>query len=310
MSEERKIRSKNCPEFLKKGDTIGVISTARKISREELQPAIYLLEDLGYKCKLGQNLFLQDNQFAGTSLERASDLHDMFADKSVKAILCARGGYGTVQLIPHLDLDIISKNPKWLIGYSDVTVLHSFLHENTQVQSLHATMPINFALYQKTDLPISSMFNILEGKEFKYEISSSVMNKTGIAEGVIVGGNLSILYSLRGTNADVDTDGKILFIEDLDEYLYHIDRIMMNLKIGGKLKDLKALIVGGMNDMNDNDTPFGKSAKEIIRDAVGEYDYPVLFDFPAGHIHNNYALPLGRNVKLEINSDITVLSSY
>ena len=291
--------SHQAPNLLSKGDTIGIISTARKISLEELKPAIKLIESLGYKYKLGKNLFKIDNQFAGTKEERAEDLHGAFLDSDIKAILCARGGYGTVQLLSLLDLELIRKNPKWLIGYSDVTVMHSYLHCNTNLQSLHASMPINFKDYNTESESINSLFSVLEGQTVSYKIPISDLNKEGNAEGVIIGGNLSIIYSLRGTLADLDTDGKILFIEDLDEYLYHIDRIMMNLKIGGKLDNLKALVIGGMSDMNDNDTPFGKSAKQIIYDLVKEYDYPIIFDFPAGHISENYAIPMGRQVSIK-----------
>ena len=286
------------PIALSKGDTIAIVSTARKISLEELQPAIKLIESLGYQYKLGQNIFNVENQFAGTRTERAADLQNAFDDTKVKAILCARGGYGTVQLLPFLDLEKINKNPKWLIGYSDVTVLHSFLHNNSNMQTLHASMPINFKDYNTESQSIRSLFSVLEGRSVSYKIPIAKYNRKGDAEGVIVGGNLSIIYSLRGTLADLDTDNKILFIEDLDEYLYHIDRIMMNLKIGGKLKKLKALVVGGMSDMNDNDTPFGRSAKQIIYDAVEEYNYPLIFDFPAGHISENYAIPMGRKIQI------------
>jgi len=295
------IQACKTPENLSMGDTIGIISTARKISKEEISFAKKIINDAGYKFILGKNLFGHYHQFSGTAEERAEDLNDMFADKKVKAILCARGGYGTVQLLPLLNQQQIKENPKWLIGYSDVTVLHSYLHQQFQMQTLHATMPINFASYTSTDLPITSMFDILKGKSLSYKISATKFNKEGKAEGVLVGGNLSILFSLRGTLADIDTDGKILFIEDLDEYLYHIDRMMMNLKIGGKLKNLKALIVGGMSDMNDNVIPFGKTAKEIIYDAVKTYNYPLIFDFPAGHIHNNWALPFGKKVKIKVD---------
>ena len=288
------------PKSLKKGDTIAIISTARKISKEELQAAINIIEALGYKYKLGKNLFKIDHQFAGTPQQRVSDLHDMYLDKDVDAILCARGGYGTVQLLPLIDNNIINQNPKWLIGYSDVTVLHSFINVNSKMQSIHASMPINFKDYTIKSKSITSLFGLLEGEKNNYSIAPSKYNVKGEAEGEIVGGNLSIIYSLRGTPADIETKDKILFIEDLDEYLYHIDRIMMNLKVGEKLSQLKGLVVGGMSDMHDNDTAFGRSAKQIILDAVKEYNYPVLFDFPAGHITENYALPLGRKVKISV----------
>ena len=290
---------------LKKNDTIGIISTARKISLPEIQAAIDIIDEKGYHVALGKNLFKEDRQFSGTVAERSEDLQTMLDDKNIKAILCARGGYGTVQIAPFLNFERFAKNPKWIIGYSDVTVLHSYIHQQLNIPTLHATMPINFQDYNINSEPIVSLFNVLEGKKNTYKIPYHKLNKKGKAEGIIVGGNLSILYSLRGTPADIDCDNKILFIEDLDEYLYHIDRMIMNLKWSGKLKNLKALIVGGISDMNDNAIPFGKSAKEIIRDAVEEYDYPVLFDFPAGHIKNNNALTLGAPVQISVDDEFS-----
>ncbi len=286
------------PKALKKGDTVAIVSTARKISAEEIQPAVKLLEERAYKCHLSQHLFNEEHQFSGTDEQRAQDLMEAFSNPNISAILCARGGYGTVRLLPYLDLKVIKHHPKWLIGYSDVTVLHALLHQKLSMASLHASMPINFPSYQQKDKPIETLFAAIQGEPLEYKIPVHPYNRQGAAEGILVGGNLSIIYSLRGTDIDFDTDGKILFIEDLDEYLYHVDRMMMNLKIGGKLSKLKALIVGGMSDMNDNAIPFGKTAKDIVRDAVAEYDYPVVFDFPAGHIHDNYALPMGRLVRL------------
>lgn len=303
MQKINKIESFIAPPNLEAGATIGIVATARKVSFEELKPALFIINKLGYKVKFAQHLFEENNQFSGTDLQRSSDLMDLFEDKEVSAILCARGGYGTVRLLPYLNLEIIKRNPKWLIGYSDVTVLHSFIHHSIHWQTIHGSMPINFSSYQETDQTISSLFQILEGKPTSYIIEASSENRFGNAEGILVGGNLSILYSLRGTFADIDTNGKILFIEDLDEYLYHIDRMMMNLKLGGKLENLKALIVGGMSDMNDNLIPFGKTAKEIIVEAIEPYSYPVIFDFPAGHIHNNLALPFGRTIRVLSNSE-------
>lgn len=296
------------PPNLSVGDTIGIVSTARKISKEEIAAAKRIIQDLGYKVVFGNHLFGEYHQFSGTAEERAEDLNDMYVNPDIKAILCARGGYGTVQLLPLLKQEYIKKNQKWLIGYSDVTVLHSYLHQQHNIQTLHATMPINFSSYTIDDEPIISMFKVLKGESLIYKLPTNSLNIKGEAEGVLVGGNLSILYSLRGTLADIDTQGKILFIEDLDEYLYHIDRMMMNLKVGDKLKNLKALIVGGMSDMNDNAIPYGQTAKEIILDAVREYNYPVIFDFPAGHIQKNFALPLGQIVRLTVENDNTQLT--
>jgi muramoyltetrapeptide carboxypeptidase len=287
------------------GDKIGIISTARKISLEELKPSIKLLEEWGLKVVFGKNLFEEDNQFSGTVSQRSSDLQSMIDDDSIKAILCARGGYGTVQIIDKVDFSHLIKNPKWIIGYSDVTVLHSHLHQ-LGITSLHATMPINFE--KNTPKALESLKSALFGLGNLTEINHHHFNRFGKVEGEIVGGNLSILYSLLGSDSDINTDGKILFIEDLDEYLYHIDRIMMNLKRNGKLKNLKALIIGGMSDMNDNTIPFGKTAEEIILEYIKEFDFPVCFNFPAGHLADNRCIRLGGKSVLEVNKNGVSLS--
>ena len=260
------------PEKLKIGDKIGVISTARKITLDELAPAIKTIESWELKVELGSNLFEADNQFSGTIEQRSTDLQTMIDDDSIKAILCARGGYGTVQIIDNIDFSKLKNKPKWIVGYSDVTVLHSHLNK-LGIASLHATMPINFKTNAKESL--ASLKNGLFGNENNILCGPHPFNKFGKVEAEFVGGNLSILYSLLGSNSDVDTDGKILFIEDLDEYMYHVDRMMMNLKRNGKLKNLKALIIGGMSDMNDNTIPFGKTAEEIILEYIKEFDFPV-----------------------------------
>ena len=287
------------------GDKIGIISTARKISMEELKPSIKLLEEWGLKVVFGKNLFEEDNQFSGTVTQRSSDLQSMIDDDSIKAILCARGGYGTVQIIDKVDFSHLIKNPKWIIGYSDVTVLHSHLHQ-LGITSLHATMPINFE--KNTPKALESLKSALFGLGDLTEINHHHFNRFGKVEGEIVGGNLSILYSLLGSDSDINTEGKILFIEDLDEYLYHVDRIMMNLKRNGKLKNLKALIIGGMSDMNDNTIPFGKTAEEIILEYIKEFDFPVCFNFPAGHLADNRCIRLGGKSVLEVNKNGVSLS--
>ena len=293
------------PEKLKVGDKIGVISTARKITIEELSPAIKTLESWGLKVVLGVNLFQEDDQFSGTVEQRTADLQSMIDDNSIKAILCARGGYGTVQIIDSIDFTNLKKNSKWIVGYSDVTVLHSHLN-NLGIASLHATMPINFKSNTKESL--SSLKNSLFGNLNSIECKAHPLNKFGKIEGEIVGGNLSILYSLLGSHSDIDTAGKILFIEDLDEYLYHIDRMMMNLKRNGMLGKLKGLIVGGMSDMNDNSIPFGKTAEQIILEYTKNYDFPICFGFPAGHLSDNRCVRLGINSVLEINKNGVSLS--
>lgn len=294
------------PPFLKQGDKVAIVAPARKVSKEEMQSAIELLTNWGLQVVLGGNLFHEQNQFSGTDDERAADLQTMLDDTSVKAIIAARGGYGTLRIIDKLDFTIFKKHPKWIVGYSDVTVLHS--HINTLgIATLHGTMPINFT---KNAEATESLQKALFGESLIFEISAHPLNKAvsqTTVECEIVGGNLSLLYALAGSVSDIDTKNKILFIEDLDEYLYHIDRMMLNLKRAGKLSRLKVLIVGGMTDMKDNTIPFGKTAEEIILDAVKEYDYPVIFGFPAGHIDNNRAVYFGKEAKLTFaNSTITL----
>ena len=287
------------PSKLTRGDKIGIISTARKISLEELSPAINTLESWGLEVVLAENLFEEDNQFAGAVKQRTTDLQSMINNDKIKAILCARGGYGTVQIIDNIDFTNLKKNPKWIVGYSDVTVLHSHLH-NLGVASMHATMPKNFATNTKDAL--KSLKKSLFREETIVECDPHPFNKKGRIEAEIVGGNLSILYSLLGSDSDIDTDGKILFMEDLDEYLYHIDRMIMNLKRNGKFENLKALIVGGMSDMHDNDIPFGKTAEQIILEHTKDYDFPICFGFPAGHINDNSAIVFGVKSLLEISA--------
>jgi muramoyltetrapeptide carboxypeptidase len=293
------------PKKLRIGDKIGIISTARKITLEELTLAIKTLESWGLQVVLGSNLLGVDNQFSGTIQQRSADLQSMIDDKSIKAILCARGGYGTVQVIDNIDFSNLKKNPKWIVGYSDVTVLHS--HLNTLgLASLHATMPINFETNTKESL--ESFKKALFGIKDKIECKAHPYNKYGKVEGEVVGGNLSNLYSLLGSDSDINTDGKILFIEDLDEYLYHMDRMIMNLKRNGKFTKLKGLIVGGMSDMNDNAIPFGKTAEEIILEHTKDYDFPICFGFPAGHLTDNRCIRLGVESVLEINENGVSLS--
>jgi muramoyltetrapeptide carboxypeptidase len=285
------------PTYLKKGDKIGIIATARKISETELAPALKIIEENGLIPVLGKNLFHSYHQFSGTDAERCADLQAMLDDNSIKAIIIARGGYGTVRIIDKIDFSNFKKNPKWIVGYSDITVLHAHINKMLGIATLHATMPINFL---QDTYATETLFKALFGEKLHYEFVAHKLNRKGNAEGELVGGNLSILYALSGSISDINTNDKILFIEDLDEYLYHIDRMMMNLKRSGKLSNLKALIVGGMSDMKDNTVPFGKTAEEIIAEHVEEYSYPVCFGFPAGHIKNNYALKMGAIAKLNI----------
>ena len=288
------------PKYLQKNDTVAIVSTARKISLAEIQPAIELLKSWGLKVIVGETIGLEANQFAGNDAQRTSDFQRMLDNPTIKAIWCARGGYGTVRIVDGLDFTEFKKHPKWIVGYSDITVLHSQLH-NLGYKTLHATMPLDIA--KCSDESHISLKKALFGESLNYEIAASSANKIGKASGELIGGNLSILYSLLGSNASLKTDGKILFIEDLDEYLYHIDRMLMNLKRNGYFYNLNGLIIGGMTDMHDNTIPFGKNAKEIILECVAEYNFPVVFDFPAGHLNDNRALIFGEKVNLEIDKN-------
>jgi muramoyltetrapeptide carboxypeptidase len=287
------------PSYLRKGDLILLIATARKTNPELIQPAIDTLKGWGLKVELSPYLFREQNQFAGSDEERAAGLQWALDHPEAKAILVTGGGYGTVRIIDKVNFKAFKKNPKWIAGYSDVTVLHSRLNE-LKIQSIHSTMAFQFAKNEEATL---SLKKALFGEKIKYPVQPHSLNRIGKAEAEVVGGNLSLLYALAGSVDDISTKNKILFIEDLDEYLYHIDRMMMQLKRSGKLKHLRGLIAGGMNDMKDNAVPFGKNAEEIIFDAVKEYDYPVCFGFPAGHIADNFALYLGRKTTLSVGKN-------
>ena len=288
------------PPYLKQGDKVAIVATARKITHEEIKPALQTLESWGLQVVLGGNLFKVDNQYAGTDEQRCADLQTMLDDKSIKAIIFARGGYGTVRIVDNLDFTIFKENPKWLCGYSDITVLHSHIHTQFNIPTIHSVMLSGFGNAVAENTLKQALFGELNHYHFP---ADNILNKQGTTEGVLVGGNLSLLYALLGSASDIDTDGKILFIEDLDEMLYHIDRMMINLKRNGKLKGLKGLIVGGMTAMKDNDVPFGKTAEAIIAEHVAEYDFPIVYNFPTGHIEDNNALMLGVKVRLEIDNN-------
>lgn len=312
------------PPSLRPGDTIAIIPTARAITVEELRDGIALAESWGLNVKLGAGIGRKHFQQASTALERAADLQAAIQDPLVKAIWCARGGYGTVRLMEHLDLSPLLKDPKWIVGFSDVTVLHNALH-NLGISSLHAQMPHNIGV--KTAACVETLRRALFGAN--YEVASGerqaasarqpelaakdsplAADRIGTCEAELIGGNLSLLYALRGTPYDIDPRGKILFIEDLDELLYHVDRMVMNLQLAGWFKELAGLVVGGMADMHDRNPadPFGQSAEAIIAQAVAPYTYPVCYGFPAGHIPDNRALVLGQKVKLSVTGRGATLS--
>ncbi|QZK91695.1 LD-carboxypeptidase [Flavobacterium sp. CHNK8] len=285
------------PPYLQKGDTIALVATARKNIDDNLKPAIDLLHSWGLEVIIGKTIGLDNNQLAGTDEQRAADFQAQLDNPNIKAIWCVKGGYGTVRMVDLLDFTNFKNNPKWIVGFSDVTVLHS--HLNTLgYQSLHAIMPLTAP--RATPQAVESLRMALFGEKLSYEVAATAKNKLGKATGQLVGGNLSILYSLFGSTSAIDCSDKILFIEDLDEYLYHIDRMMMNLKRNGCLESIKGIVVGSMTKMKDNDIPWGKNAIEIIEDVTQKYSIPILYNFPAGHIQDNRALILGSKVTLDV----------
>lgn len=292
------------PPYLKKGDTVAIVATARKHIDDDLKLAKEFLENLGLKVVVGSSIGLNQNQLAGTDEDRAKDFQQQLDNPNVKAIWCVRGGYGTVRMVDLIDFTNFKIHPKWVVGFSDVTVLHSHIH-NLGIQSIHGMMPVNIP--RATPKAKESLRKALFGESLSYTIPFDSMNKLGKAKGELVGGNLSILYSLFGSESAIDCTDKILFLEDLDEYLYHIDRMMMNLKRNGCLESLKGIVVGSMTKMKDNDIPWGKNALQIIEDVTKTYNIPVVYHFPAGHIPDNRALIFGRQVTLEVTESDTKL---
>lgn len=292
------------PPFLKTGDTILIIGTARARNKDQVEPAITILKNWGLHVELGKNLYKKHHQFAGTDEERTADLQWAVNHKTAKAVLIAGGGYGTLRIIDHVNFKSLKQYPKWFVGYSDTTVLAARLTK-LKIPSIHGTMAFQFL---KNKVATQTIKTLLFGEKTNYTIKSNKLNRIGVSEGNVVGGNLSIIYALSGSADDLKTKNKILFIEDLDEQLYHIDRMMLQLKRSGKLKNLKGLVVGGMTDMKDNAVPYGKTAHEIILDAVKDYNYPVSFDFPAGHIEMNKAIYLGKKAVLRVSKTKTELT--
>ena len=285
------------PEYLQKGDTVGIVATARKMDLAALQPAIQLLESWGLQVAIGKSIGKEENQLAGPDWLRATDFQEMLDNPKIKAIWGAKGGYGTVHIIDRIDFTQFQKKPKWIVGFSDMTVLHSHINK-MRIATLHGIMAISAE--KGTPEAIETCRKGLFGEPFEHHLSSHPFNKKGKATGELVGGNLSVLYSIMGSKSEIDYKGKILFIEDVDEYLYHIDRMMMNLKRNGYFDGLKGLIVGGMTSMNDNEIPWGKDALEIIQDVLKDYKFPIIYNFPAGHIKDNRALILGKTVTIDV----------
>ncbi len=289
------------PPLLQPGDKIGIVAFAKRITLEEIQPAIAVFESWGLEVVVGETIGAQWNQFAGNDEQRRADVQDMLDDPSIKALISARGGYGSVRIIDQIDFTHFSNHPKWLIGFSDITVFHSHIAQNLSIPTLHATMPVFFK--GNTEEAISSLKSVLFEGTMNFNCSSEQIEfcKNGIAEGEIIGGNLSILYSLCGSVSSAETHGKILFLEDLCEYLYHTDRMLNNLKRNGLFSNLAGLIIGGFTDMKDGPVKFGKSIEEMIFDFCKHLDIPIFAGFPAGHINDNRAIVFGAKCKMEVN---------
>lgn len=287
------------PPYLKTGDTIGITCPAGAITFEEVQPAIAVMESWGYKVRIGETVGKKDFTYGGTDVERQNDLQHMLNDRSVQAIMCARGGYGAVRIVDNIDWKEFNKHPKWLIGFSDITVLHSHIHSNCHIATIHSKMTNSFPDDWSRAEPIQvqtidSIRQALAGMHMKYDATPSPINRLGEGNGSLVGGNLKTLETLAGSASDLHTDGKILFVEDTGEYLYSIDRMFWNLKRTSKLKKLKGLIVGGFAvKPDDPGEEFGKTIEEIVLEKVKEYAYPVCFNFPVGHQRANFALKCG-----------------
>lgn len=285
------------PPFLNPGDTVAITCPAKKLPRD-INDAVKLLESWGLKVKLGKTVNASWNQFAGTDELRAQDMQELLDDPDLKAIFAARGGYGTIRIIDKLDFTTFQGHPKWIIGFSDITVLHSHIQAVYKTESIHGQMPLTIPDGSKPSL--ESLRKALFNETLEYNYRSQVPNRSGEANGVLIGGNLTLMVMMAGSSSEQDYSDKILFLEDVGEYLYSLDRMIWNLKRSGKLSRLKGLIVGSFTEMKDNDIPFGQTAEEIIMSHVAEYNYPVCFNFPAGHINDNQALILGRMVEMKV----------
>ena len=297
------------PPYLKKGNTIGITCPAGYMAKEKAQTCIETLQQWGFKVMVGKTLgSSSENYFSGTDEERLNELQAMLDDDSIHAILCGRGGYGVSRIIDQLDFTRFKKKPKWIIGYSDITVLHAHIYTNFKTASIHAPMAAAFNNGEYNNEYIASLHKAIIGKKANYKCAAHPFNKQGTVTGVLVGGNLSLLAHLVGTPSDIQTKNKILFIEDIGELIYSTDRMLHQLKRSGKFDKLAGLIIGGFTDAKDTERPFGKAIEEVINDVVKEYDYPVCFNFPVSHSKENYALKVGVTYELKTGRKTVQLS--
>lgn len=295
------------PSYLKTGDSIAIVAPAGILNgkREAIEQAKVLAESWGLKVMLGEYVFEDNNHFAGTDVERAKDFQKALNNPNIKAIWCARGGYGSVRILDKLDFSKFKENPKWIIGYSDVTAFHNHIH-NLGIETLHAMMGSSMIFDPKdTAESKETLRKALFGENLSYEIPPSKYNVVGDVEGELVGGNLTILLTMLGSDSQLNTDGKILFIEEIGEYKYHIDRMLQSLKRAGYFDNLKGMIVGDMTNVKKNTTIWGSSIEQLILDATIEYDFPILFGFPAGHEPDNRAMIMGRKVKMTVTETLS-----
>lgn len=297
------------PPYLEKGDTIALVCPSGFMAAEKTAECIRVLQDeWGYKVKVGKTVGGHSTTyFSGTDEERLNDFQQMLDDDEVKAVLCARGGYGMTRIIDRIDFKKFKKQPKWIIGYSDITLLHSHVYSNYYISTLHAPMASAFNDAGYINRFVQSVRSALEGKKAKYECEPHKLNRKGEGIGELVGGNLSLLVHAIGTDSDIKTKGRILFLEDIGEYSYAIDRMLRQWQRSGKLKNLAGLVIGGFTDMKDTERPFGKEVYTIIHEVIKEYDYPVCFGFPVSHEKENYALKIGVGYKLKVSKAKAIL---
>lgn len=296
------------PPYLQPGDTIAITCPAGYMPLEKAQTCIHTLQQWGYEVLVGKTLGSKSkNYFSGTDEDRLNEFQAMLDTPEVKAILCGRGGYGVSRIIEQLDFTQFKKNPKWIIGFSDITVLHAHINRNYKIATLHAPMAAAFNDGGFKNKYVQSLKHALEGKPANYTCKSHKFNTTGSATGELIGGNLALLAHLVGSSSDIQTKNKILFLEDVGEQHYNVDRMMIQLKRSGKLKQLAGLIIGGFTDMQDTQRPFGKKVYQIIKEHIAEYKYPVCFGFPVSHNKENLALKCGSIYTLTINPHNSVL---
>jgi len=294
------------PPALKKGDEIRIVAPASAVKKDYVNKTVEVISGLGYQVSLGKHIFSRFNQFAGTDEERRFDFQEALNDENVKAIFCARGGYGSLRIIRSIDFSLFKYKPKWIIGFSDITVFHTVINQSFHTATMHAPMPINVdSPYFNTNLKQLNL--LLSGVINDIKIPYHPLNRKGLCEGRIAGGNLSIIHNLQATPFELKTSDSILFIEDIGEQLYHLDRMMQNLLLSGKLESLNGLIVGAFTEMKDKQRSFGKTPYEIVMESVNQFNFPVVFDFPSGHIENNHPFLLGAGVEIKVDEKSTDL---